>query len=270
LLSIIRGSLEFILNIYKERALVLALSVDDFRQQYLGSYLGLLWALFRPLLFVATIWLVFSVGFKRVGGDHVPFLLYLVCGYAPWVYFADCVTGGMNAVVNNRHLVKKVDFRVSILPLVKIISSFFLHLIFLFIIAAIAIYKGYYPTVYWLQLPFYLFCIFLITLGLGWFTGAVRVFTKDMSQVVSVILQTGFWITPIFWQVSSVPDKYRVFLYINPMVYIVEGYRNTFIYHKWFFADMNALLFFLFFSLIFLLIGVVTFKKLRPHFAEVL
>jgi len=270
LAGIIKGTVEFILNIYRERTLVYALSVDDFRQQYLGSYLGLLWALFRPLLFVATIWLVFSVGFKRVGSDHVPFLLYLVSGYAPWAYFADCVTGGMNAVVNNRHLVKKVDFRVSILPLVKIISSFYLHLIFLLIIAAIAVYKGYYPTVYWFQLPFYLICIFLITLGLGWFTGAIRVFTKDMSQVVSVILQTGFWVTPIFWQASSVPEKYRVFLYINPMVYVVEGYRNTFIYHKWFFEDLRELGFFLVFAVVFLLVGVVVFKKLRPHFAEVL
>lgn len=270
MLRIFKDAFEFTSNIYKDKALIFALSADDFRQQYLGSYLGMFWAILRPMLFVFTIWLVFSVGFKRQMGTGVPFILYLISGYAPWAFFADCVNGGMNAVVNNRHLVKKVDFRVGILPLVKIVSSFYLHLVFLLIIAAIGIYKGYYPSIYWLQLPFYLFCILIFTLGIGWFTSAIRVFTKDMSQIIAVILQTGFWITPIFWQAGAVPEKYRIFLYINPMVYIVEGYRNVFIYKRWFIHQPYQMGFFLFFSFLFLIVGVVTFKKLKPHFAEVL
>lgn len=266
----IKSSLEFIINLYRERSLIHALSADDFRQQYLGSYMGILWALFRPALFVLTIWLVFSVGFKRNPNENVPFILYLVSGYGPWAFFADCVNGGMNSVVNNRHLVKKVDFRVSILPLIKIISAFYLHLVFIGITALIAVATGFYPTVYWLQLPFYLFCILILSLGIGWFIGAIRVFTKDMSQITAVILQTGFWITPIFWPASAVPEKYRIFLYLNPMVYVVEGYRNVFIQKRWFFEDFTLMIFFMVFSFLFLILGIFTFKKLRPHFAEVL
>ncbi|MGE4317341.1 MAG: ABC transporter permease [Deferribacterales bacterium] len=270
MMNVLKEAAQFALNIYREKSLIYTLSADDFRQQYLGSYLGMLWAVLRPVIFVLTIWLVFTVGFKRQPDAKVPFILYLICGYAPWVFFADCVNGGMNSVVNNRHLVKKVDFRVSILPLVKIISSFYLHLVFLAIIAVIAVFKGFYPTIYWIQIPFYLSCVFVLTLGIGWLTGAVRVFTKDMSQIIQVVLQTGFWVTPIFWNASSVPEKYRIFLYLNPMVYVVEGYRNVFISGQWFFHDIYPLAIFVCVSLFFLLSGVIAFKKLRPHFAEVL
>lgn len=270
MIKIFKDAAEFAVNIYKARTLLFALSADDFKQQYLGSYLGLMWAIFRPILFMLTIWLVFSIGFKRRPDEGVPFILYLMCGYAPWVFFSDCINGGMNSVVNNRHLVKKVDFRVSVLPMVKILSSFYLHLVFLALIAVLAIIKGYYPTVYWLQLPFYLFCIFFISLGIGWFTSAIRVFTKDMSQIIAVILQTGFWVTPIFWSAESVPQKYKFILNLNPMVYVVTGYRETFLHHKWFFSHPALLTYFFVFSLFFLLVGVITFKRLRPHFAEVL
>lgn len=266
----IKSSLDFVKSLYKDRALIYALSVDDFRQQYLGSYMGILWAVFRPALFVLTIWLVFSVGFKRNPDDNIPFILYLVSGYAPWAFFSDCVNGGMNSVVNNRHLVKKVDFRVAILPLIKIVSSFYLHLVFLVITAFIAVLTGFYPDFYWLQLPFYLFCVLMLSLGIGWFIGAVRVFTKDMSQITAVILQTGFWVTPIFWEASSVPEKYRILLYLNPMMYVVEGYRNVFINKKWFFENCSMMLIFIVFTALFLMLGIFTFKKLRPHFAEVL
>ena len=268
---IVKEFFRFILHLYQSRNLLVILALNDFKEQYMGSYLGLFWAILRPVLFVLIIWFIFSVGLKsqtNIGGT--PFILYLLCGYVPWFFFAESVTGGMNAIVNNRFLVKKVAFRVSILPLVKIISNLFLHLVFIAILLTLFLWHGYTPTIYWLQLPYYIFCTILFVMGIGWFTSALRVFTKDIGQVIGVLLQLGFWVTPIFWQIKIIPSKYIYLININPMVYIVEGYRSTFINQIWFWNEYKQTTYFIITALFFLLAGTIVFKRLRPHFGDVL
>lgn len=270
-MNIFKSFYRFIKDIFKSRSLLVTLAKNDFKEQYLGSYLGILWAVLRPSLFILIVWFIFSIGFKgHLAGSDIPFVLYLMCGYIPWFFFSDAVNGSMNSIVNNKFLVKKVNFRVSILPIVKIFSVLFLHLIFIIILIISFLLYGYKPSIYWLQLPFYTIMLFLLVLGLGWLTSALRVFTKDISHIVSVILQLGFWITPIFWSIDKVPQKYLYLLKLNPMVFIVKGYRNCFIYHKWFWEDYRYLPYFLLVTFLFFILGAVVFRKLRPHFGDVL
>ena len=269
--QLIKEIISFLLHIINDRNLLLILSINDFKEQYRGSNLGLLWAILRPGIFVLTIWLIFTIGFKRAISDsEAPFILYLLCGYTPWFFFSESLSGGMNSIVSNRFLVKKVDFRVSVLPLVKIYSALILHIIFLFILIVVLIIYGYYPSVYWLQLPFYTLCLMVLVLGMGWLTSSLRVFTKDVAQIVSVVLQLGFWLTPIFWNYQMVPEKYRIFIQLNPMVYIIQGYRNTFLNEVWFWNQNESMTLFLLTVLCLTLLGVITFKRLRPHFGDVL
>jgi ABC-type polysaccharide/polyol phosphate export permease len=269
-MSIIKEFIDFIKHLYQSKNLLLVLAINDFKEQYQGSHLGLLWAVLRPSIFVLTIWFVFVIGFKRNQTEEVPFIIYLLCGFIPWFFFAESVNGGMNAIINNRFLVKKVAFRVNILPLVKIFSALFLHFIFLGILIVVLLIHGYTPNWHWLQLPYYLFCMILLVLGIGWFTSSLRVFTKDISEIIGVILQLGFWVTPIFWQLKMVPEKYLFLMQINPMVYIIDGYRNTFIKQIWFWERLELIPMFLMITLFLLLSGAIVFKRLRPHFGDVL
>lgn len=263
--------LQFIKHIFQSRDLLVTLSVNDFRDQYRGAHLGLLWAILRPSIFILTIWLIFSIGFKRGGVEaEYPFIIYLLCGFIPWLFFSESLAGSMNSIVSNGFLVKKVAFRVSVLPLVKLFSSLFLHGVFLTILAIVLFVNGVYPTVYWLQIPFYLLLLMALVLGLGWLTASLRVFTKDVAQVVSVVLQLGFWVTPIFWQFKMVPEKYHYILQLNPMVYIVEGYRNTFLRQIWFWDQTESFTYFFSTTVFFVLTGAMVFKRLRPHFGDVL
>lgn len=261
----------FLKHIVESRKLLLTLSYNDVREQYLGSYLGIFWAVLRPLLFMMTVYFIFSIGFKggAVDGD-TPFILYLMSGYIPWFFFMEAVTGGMNSILSNRFLVKKVAFRVSILPIVKIISALFLHVVFLGILIVAFWLYGFKPSIYWLQLPFYILMTTILVLGISWLTSSMRVFTKDIVQIIGVVLQLGFWVTPIFWSMDRVPEKYMYLLKLNPMVYIVDGYRNTFINHMWFWEQYKFFPYFLLTSTFFLVFGAVVFKRLRPHFGDVL
>lgn len=271
MIEVFKSFYRFLKDIFNSKALLITLAKNDFKEQFLGSYLGIFWAVLRPALFMLVVYFIFTVGFKgkQVDGD-IPFVLYLMCGYIPWFFFSDAVSGGMNSIMTNKYLVKKVNFRVSILPIVKTLSALFLHIIFLLILIGILLLYGYRPTIYWLQLPFYTFMMFILVLGISWFTSALRVFIKDISQIIGVILQLGFWVTPIFWSIKMVPEKYIFVLNFNPMVFIVEGYRNSFLYNKWFWESTDYLAYFFPITFMLLLLGVVVFRRLRPHFGDVL
>ena len=164
----------FIKHVLENRKLLFVLAYDDFKTEYLGSYLGVFWAVLRPSLFIAVIWFVFGVGFKaRPVNDGTPFILWLLCGFIPWFFFADALNKSMNAIVANSSFVKKVAFRVSILPLVKILSSLYIHIVFVFILLLIFILYGYYPAIYWLQIPYFILCTIALALGLGLLTSSL-------------------------------------------------------------------------------------------------
>jgi lipopolysaccharide transport system permease protein/teichoic acid transport system permease protein len=261
----------FIGHIVSNRSLLVALIRNDFKKQYLGSYLGLAWAFIQPLTFMVVIWFVFEVGFRAgpVHGD-APFFLWLMCGMVPWFFFADALRSGTNSIMTNSFLVKKVAFRVSILPLVDIGSALLIHLGLLgFLVVAFFLY-GYYPSIFWLQLPFYLLCTVVLVLGIAWLTSAINVFIKDVGNVISVFLQMGFWLTPIFWTLELVPERFQYLIKLNPAYYIVDGYRNTFLNEVWFWEQHILGGYFLLVTLCFLAIGALVFKRLRPHFADVL
>ncbi len=267
----IKDFFNFINHIKRNRRLLYTLAYNDFKAQYLGSYLGMVWAIIQPILFIFIIWFVFELGFKaRPTEDGTPFALWLICGMIPWFFFAEAVNKSMNAIVGQAFLVKKVAFRVSILPLVTILSSLGVHLVLIGILIIVFLLYGYYPTIYWLQLPYYIFCTIILVLGIGWLTSALRVFVKDVGEIISVIIQFGFWLTPIFWSLDMIPEKYQYIVKLNPMYYIVDGYRLTFIDQKWFWQAYNATPYFLITTTILFIIGAIVFKKLRPHFGDVL
>ena len=262
---------QFLSHVITSRKLLVTLSYTDFKEQYLGSYLGVFWALFRPASFIAIIWFVFGVGFKsRPVGDGTPFILWLLCGFVPWMFFAEAVGKSMNAVVANAFFVKKVAFRVSILPLVKILSSLYIHVIFVFILLMILMLYGFSPSIYWIQIPYYVACAVMLTLGLGWLTSSLRVFIKDIGEIIGVIIQFGFWLTPIFWSIDIVPERYHFMIKLNPMFYIIEGFRSAFIYHTWFWENASLTLYFLCVTTAVFVSGAIMFKRLRPHFGDVL
>jgi len=263
--------IKFIKHIVNNTELIINLIKNDFKKNYLGSYLGLLWAFIQPIIFIVVIWFVFEVGFRAApsSGD-TPFFLWLISGMIPWFFFSNALTSGTNAIVSNAFLVKKVAFRTSILPIVQIGSSFIIHIVLILFLILAFFFYSFKPNIYWLQLFYYLFCSLVLLLGLSWLTSSIRVFVKDVSNFISVILQVGFWATPIFWSLDLVPLKYQYIIKLNPMFYIVDGFRDTFINHIWFWEKTYLSLYFICFTTIIFVLGAVVFRRLRPHFGDVL
>jgi ABC-type polysaccharide/polyol phosphate export permease len=262
--------IQFLQKLFHDRCVLWNLTKNDFKQRYLGNFLGIAWAFIQPTVMILIFWFVFQVGFKSQPIDNFPFILWLIAGMIPWFFFAEALNGGTNSILDNSYLVKKVVFRTSMLPIIKIISAFMIHLFFIFFMFGMFLYYGYGFEVYWLQIFYYLFATIILALGLSWITSSVVVFFKDIGQFVAMVLQFGFWLTPIFWSMKMVPEKYQSLIELNPLVYIINGYRDSLIYHKWFWEDINMTIYFWTIALVIFGLGALTFRKLRPHFADVL
>jgi lipopolysaccharide transport system permease protein/teichoic acid transport system permease protein len=244
--------------------------INDFRQRYLGSYLGILWAFIQPTITVLIFWFVFQVGFKSQPVNDVPFILWLIAGMFPWFFFNDALSNATNAVMENSYLVKKIVFKVSFLPIIKILSALIVHLFFVFFMYGLFMVYGYVFDLHWLQVFYYLGAMIVLILGISYITSSVVVFFRDMGQLVAMLLQFGFWMTPIFWSIGMVPAKYQWLIKLNPLYYIVEGYRDSMIHHVWFWEKPMLTLYFWIVALGMLALGFSTFKRLKPHFADVL
>ncbi len=260
---------QFLKNLMENRSLIWAMSKQDLKSRFAGSYLGIIWVFIQPAVTIIILWFIFEIGFKSKPVDNFPFILWLSCGIIPFFFFQEGLVSATNSVIENKFLLSKVAFRISILPIIKIIAALTIHLFFIGILFLMFMLYGYYPDLYSFQIFYYLFCLVIFLLSVSWITSSTILFFKDIGQVVNILLQFWFWGTPIFWALNIIPKKFHFFLKLNPMYYIISGYRDSLINKVAFWQHYKLTILFWTFSIICLIIGALFFKKLRPHFADV-
>ncbi len=262
---------KFLEIIFQKRSAIYELAKRDFQAENKNTYLGIIWGYIQPLTYILLLVLVFSIGLRtNPGGKGIPFVVYLITGMISWQFFSGTISSLTQVVKTHSFLVKKGDFSLSILHIAKILSTIIPHLILLAIAMIVCWFHGFLPSVYTLQLIYYLAAMFFLLLGLGWITSSTSIFVQDVSNVVNIFTQFGLWLTPIIWNIERIPPKYQWIVKLNPMCYIVNGYRDSLIYKIPFWLKPRETLYFWFITTIVLLVGVVVFRKLKPHFGEVI
>lgn len=260
-------------ELFQNRHLIWKLAKNDFKKRYAGSYMGAVWAMVQPVVTILMYYIVFDKIMGNTvsrGEEGIPFVLFLTAGLVPWFYFTEALNNGTNALLEYNYLVKKVVFKISILPIIKIIAATFIHVFFVIVLLIVAAIYGYYPTLYTLQIVYYSACLFLFVLALCYTTCAIVVFFKDLSQIINIALQIGMWATPILWDINSLSKGWVTFLKLNPLVYIVSGYRGAIYGQEWFWEDFFSTMYFWIVTVVLFGIGAAIFKRLKVHFADVL
>ncbi len=260
----------FIRLLWFQRRLIVSMAAREVRAQYVGSSLGIIWTVIHPIVMITVFWFVFSVGFKARPMNDVPFVVWLTAGLAPWYIFSEIISGSTNIIVGHAHLVKKTIFSPQILPVVKILSSLLTHAVFLLVLLALLLFQQMPVSWYFLQVLYYLFCLLMLSLGISWGLSSLNVFLRDISQLVTVVLQVGFWVTPIFWDISMMDAKVQWYLKWNPVYYIVQGYRESFVSFKPFWEHPYYTLYFWLVTGVVMAAGALIFRKLKPQFPDVL
>ncbi len=257
-------------DLISRRRILQALVIRDFQSRYLSSFLGLPWAFIQPAMFILVIWFAFTFGLRSnkldIGAPYAP---WLIVAYMPWMFISQTLIVSATSIREYSYLIKKTNFPISMIPIIKILSGLIVHLLLIVVVMLVLILSFHiYPTVYWFQIFYYLFAMTVLLIGLTWFIASVNVFIHDMEHIVNIAVTMMFWATPIFWPFKTLTGNYRYIALLNPFFYITEGYRYTFIQHTWFFeyTEMN-LLFWSFTSLMFIF-GAFVFNRLKPGITD--
>jgi lipopolysaccharide transport system permease protein/teichoic acid transport system permease protein len=263
-------AITFLLSSISRRNIIWALAVRSFQNRFIGTGFGAAWSVISPLATVIVYWLVFSLGFKATGPQGIPFAVYFMTAFLPWVFVSEGLSTSVSAVVANRHLVKKMVFPTELLPMVEILASSFGHLILLGFTILLLLVHGIVPGWWSLQILYAYFCAVSLALGLGWLLAAVNVFHRDVGPSLATVLNFWFWLTPIVWSVDMLPERWRFLLNLNPMFHVVEGYRAALLYNRPVWSDLSQSLVFWILVLLLGIGGAYVFRRLKPEFADVL
>ena len=235
----------------------------DVRGKYKGSFLGILWSFLNPLLSVVVYAIVFHY-IMRFKIDH--YLIYLIAGIIPWSFFTTALNTGMNSILFNADIIKKVYFPRIILPVSSVTSSLVNFLISCFIIVLFALFSGVGISIYLLFFPLIAFIQYIFILGVVFILSALEIYIRDIEHIINFFISMLFYVTPILYTPDYVPDKFKFILRINPLSYIIEAYHSIFYYKS--LPNLENLGIIFIFSLLLFFVGYKIFDKLQKGFAE--
>lgn len=266
----------FIVECWKARSLLKSMIWRDVKSRFAGSALGLIWAFLQPICMMGILWFVFTYGLKaNPGGSAIAFVAWFFPAQIAWNFVQEGLLMGSGAITDYSFLVRKVNFKVELLPVVKVGSSLIFHGIFILLVIAILLVTGITPQWTWLAVPYFTLATVVFLIGLSWLTSSLTVLFRDVQQLLGIIAQLGFWGTPIIWRADVLPETMRPWLALNPVYYITEGYRVSFIGPasggpwSWEVAPRHGLIFWSM-TIAILIIGRLVFRRLRPYFGDIL
>ena len=262
--------MNYLKKMYSFRNILWELSVNDFKNKFAGSYLGVIWAFAQPVVVVSIYWLIFEKGLKAQPMDNFSYLLWLIAGICPWFYINEALNSASNSMVEYSYIVKKVKFQMELIPLIKVISAMFVHAFFVFLVLAIYMANGIKLTLCTVQVLYYSFAAMMLAVGISYIISAVNVFFRDTAQIVAILLQYGMWLVAIMIGENQYPEILSKFMKFNPVYYLVEGYRDSLIRGRWFWERPVLSVYFWLVVILVFLIGIRLFRKLKIHFADVL
>jgi ABC-2 type transport system permease protein len=216
-----------ITEVYCNRELIWALALKDIRVRYKRSVLGFLWALLNPLFMMIILAIVFS-SVMRVGTSQ--YAVFLICALLPWTFFTQALAYAVESMVSNGDLLKKIHVDKSVFPVAAVLSNvinFVFSLITLVIVLVLLRFPFHWT---WIYLPVPFLALILFALGCGFFLAMANVFLRDVGQTLQVVLAAWFYVSPIIYTMDFVPPRYRFYFRLNPMVYILDGFRVAIYY----------------------------------------
>ncbi|RII27954.1 MAG: sugar ABC transporter permease [Geobacter sp.] len=259
-------------SFHTNRNLIWQMTKREVVGRYRGSALGLLWSFFNPILMLVIYTFVFSVVFKSRWGtgeqSKFEFALILFAGMIVFNLFAECINRAPTLIVGNVNYVKKVVFPLEILPLVYMGAALFHGIVSLSVLVIFNLFAS--ASLPWTMVfaPVVMLPLLLMTLGVSWFLASFGVFVRDVAQSIGVLTTILMFLTPIFYPVSAIPEKFRIFIYMNPLTFVVEQMRAILIWGKlpsWSGWGLSMM-----FALLVAWVGLVWFQKTRKGFADVL
>ena len=256
--------LQTVREIYSYRQMIVAFVRRELRGRYKGSFLGFLWTFLNPLLQLCVYSIVFSTILKS---GIEKYYLFLFVALIPWIFFSSSVLGGAASIIAQKDMVKKIYFPREVLPISTVTTNFVNMLLCFIVVFAVVILSG-------IKLNFLaLLCLipvwiveYILALGMAFLTSAVTVYFRDMEHILGILMMAWQYLTPVLYSYDIIPPQYQLIFDLNPMTPIISAYRDILYESK--VPDLKSLISATVMGLVVLVIGWITFSKLKRRFAE--
>lgn len=258
-------------EIWEYRQMIISLVRKDLRGRYKGSVLGFMWTFINPLFQL----LIYTLVFQFILQSQIErYYLFLFVALIPWIFFSAAITGGSTSVLSQKDLVKKIYFPREVLP-ISYVTSCFVNMLFCFVVVFIVVFiSGTKLSILGLLcLPAVMIVEYVLALGIAMITSAITVYFRDLEHILGIISMAWMYLTPVVYSQDLItgnasinPTLKFLFLHVNPMTSIINAYRSILYYGAA--PDMSTLLEAVILGIVFLVIGLFVFGKLKKHFAE--
>ena len=258
----------------KNRILLKELTKTDFKLRYQGSVLGYLWALLRPLMMFAILYVVFSK-LLRIGNDIPLYPVYLLCGTTLWSFFTECTQQGIQAIIARGELLRKISFPKYIVVVSSQLTALINLGINLIVVIIFALINGVVPSWSWFLVIPVILELYLLSLGIAFLLGAINVKYRDITSIWDVLVQALFYAVPIIYPISMVADTSVIaakIILLNPIAQCIQDVRFNLITTEtvttWNFVGLPAAIIPLIIVIVVLIAGALTFRYKSKFFAE--
>ncbi|MDD3861684.1 MAG: ABC transporter permease [Candidatus Gracilibacteria bacterium] len=243
--------------------LLWVIAKTDFKMRYNGSVFGYIWALLKPLLMFLVLYIVFSVLMKW---DVPNFQLYLLLGIIIWNFFAEGTMAGLSSLLGKGEMIKKIYFPRILIVVASTLTAFMtlcLNILIFFVFYGFSDLSFHFTM---LLVPLYLIFSYIFVLGLSLFLSVLQVRYRDIVQIWEVLLQAGFFLTPIIYPITLVPEKYLFYLFLNPVTGLIQYSRVLMMDGT--LPSLYGSVYLLTGILLIFAIGLLVFSKLSRNIAE--
>ncbi|MFT8870769.1 MAG: ABC transporter permease [Sporolactobacillus sp.] len=259
--------------------LIHRLSLYELKSETSNNYLGMAWIVLNPLIQIMIYWLIFGQIIGKGGvtvenGETIPYIDWLIAGIYIWFFLQPSIIQGSKSIYSRIRFIAKMNFPMSTIPTYVIFEKFYQHLLLTVIIVVILQFTPYKLTFYVLQLPYFMFASLAFLIAVSLITSTLSTIVRDLHQILISVMRMLFYLTPFLWEPSklgNLPAFVHHLLLLNPMYYLVQGYRATLLGICWYPAEhLFYTLYFWLFVLTAFLLGSAIHLKFRDHFVDYL
>lgn len=256
--------------------LIRRLSVYELKSKNKSNYLGMAWEVINPVIQILIYWFVFGSIRQRadievVPGMEVPFIFWLLGGFILWTFFYQATIQGSKSIYTRLRMLSKMNFPMSVIPNIVIFSQFYIHLIMLGITFLIFQFGGYYVSIYFVQILYFIFGTFCLVLAISLITSTLSTIIRDVHMFLNATLRMLLYLSPVLWQMAILNEPIATILKLNPLYYLIEGYRAALFGTGWYFIEhWEYSLYFWAVVIVLFLFGSMLHVKFRRHFIDYL
>ncbi|AZU63987.1 ABC transporter permease [Neobacillus mesonae] len=260
--------------------LILRLSAFEMKSANNNNYLGSFWEILNPAIQLAIYWFVFGIGVRQGqnitldNGEQAPFFIWLVTGMMAWFFVNPAITNASRSIYSRLQLIAKMSFPMSAIPSYVIMAGFYSHLMLVALVTIILQFTKFKISIFYIQLPYFMLATLIFLLALALITSTLATIVRDVQQIIQSAIRMLLYLTPLLWHTDQLIFKgwdLTFILKLNPLYYIVEGYRASMLGTSWYIVDHSGLtLYFWGITLFFFLVGSVLHLKFRNRFVDYL